>query len=329
MILNLQRHWYCRSLTWLTLLLLPFSYLFRLIVFLRLFFYKHQFIKTQHFPVPIIVIGNLTVGGTGKTPIVIWLADFLKTQNWRPGIISRGFGGSKQTTPFVVKEHSDPKVVGDEAILLVRKSECPVVICADRVAAAKKLLEITDCNVILSDDGLQHYRLARDIEIAVLDGDRQLGNGFLMPAGPLRESQARLNQVDFVIQQGGSENEKYYHMQVKGNELVSLANPKTHIPVAHFKNTSVHAVAGIGNPQRFFASLREQGLQIIEHVFPDHYLYEKKDFNFPDTLPIVMTEKDKVKCESWADERFWYLPVVATIDESFKKKLLFLLSRPR
>lgn len=327
MIFDLERHWYKRSLTWLTFLLLPFSYLFRVIITFRLFLYKHHLIKTTHFPVPIIIVGNVTVGGTGKTPLVIELAHLLKAQQWRPGIVSRGFGGVKQKTPIWIDEHSEPNKVGDEAILLARRSSCPVVICANRVLAVKAILEKTDCNIVLSDDGLQHYRLGRQIEIAVLDGDRKFGNGNLLPAGPLREPQTRLKQVDFVIQQGGHPDKNYFSMQLQGDELVSLKNPQNKLPLSHFKNQKVHAVAAIGNPNRFFAALRAEGLDIIEHVFPDHYLYQKNDFNFSDTLPIVMTEKDKIKCETFADDRFWYLPIVAVLDKSFKDQFLAAIKR--
>jgi len=322
MILNLERHWYNRSLTWLTILLLPLSYLFRFIVRLRQFLYRHQFIKTTHFPVPVIVVGNLTVGGTGKTPLVLWLAHFLKTQGWRPGIVSRGMGGAKQFVPLWVDAHADPQNVGDEAILLARHSACPVVICIDRVAAVKELLGNTDCNIVLSDDGLQHYRLGRRIEIAVLDGERKLGNGYLLPAGPLREIPQRLQQMDFVVQQGEKRDKDYFQMQLQGNEVVSLVNSQDKLPLTHFKNVKVHAIAGIGNPQRFFSTLRQHGLEIIEHIFPDHYLYQADDFNFSEQLPIIMTEKDKVKCEELSDDRFWYLPVTTVIDKEFAVKLL-------
>ncbi len=323
--LNLERHWYTRSLTWLTFLLLPLSYLFRLIVALRLFLYKRGFIKTAHFPLPVIIVGNLTVGGTGKTSLVIWLARFLKSHHWRPGIVSRGVGGMAQTMPLWVDRHAGPDKVGDEAVLLARQSDCPVVICVNRVAAVKELLAKTDCNIILSDDGLQHYRLGRRIEIAVIDGDRQFGNGHLLPAGPLREVKQRLQQVNFVVQHGGKNEKKYFSMQLQGDSIVSLVCPQNKLPLAHFANTKVHAVAGIGNPQRFFSALRQQGLSIIEHVFPDHYLYQQKDFCFADSWPIVMTEKDKVKCEELADNRFWYLPVEAQVDKQFGNKLLTLL----
>ncbi|MCD6040041.1 MAG: lpxK [Gammaproteobacteria bacterium] len=323
---DLQHHWYRRSLSWLTFFLLPFSYIFRFIVILRLFLYKHTILKIIHFPVPIIVIGNLTVGGTGKTPLVICLAHFLKAQGWRPGIVSRGSGGKKQVVPLWVDAQAEPVRVGDEALLLARHSTCPVVICIDRVAAVKELLNKTNCDVVLADDGLQHYRLGRRIEIAVLDGDRKWGNGFLLPAGPLREAPHRLNRVDFIVQQGGGHESAYFQMRLQGNEFVSIIDLHKRCALTDFNKTKIHAVAGIGNPQRFFTTLRESGLDIIEHIFPDHYLYQEKDFNFPDQLPIVMTEKDKVKCEVFADDRFWYLPVVAVVPEKLKNELLSKLS---
>lgn len=327
MSLKLERHWYRRSLTGLIFLLLPFSWLFRLVVNVRLFLYKHNILKTIHFSVPVIVVGNITVGGTGKTPLVVWLANKLKNQKWRPGIVSRGMGGARQQQPVWVDYHSEPQQVGDEAILLARQTTCPIVVCVDRVAAVKELLNHSDCNIVISDDGLQHYRLGRLIEIAVIDGDRQLGNGHMLPAGPLREPASRLIQVDFIVQQGGELHCNHYQMQLVGNELVSIGNPQLTVPLVNFKNKKVHAVAAIGNPSRFFAALRSQELEVIEHVFPDHYLYHPDDFNFSDSLPIVMTEKDKIKCEEFANDKFWYLPVVAHIDQKFEEEIVSKLHR--
>lgn len=321
MISTIERHWYRRSLTWLTFLLLPFSLLFRLIVGVRRFLYKHKILKTTHFNVPVIVIGNITVGGTGKTPLVIWLATMLKNKHWRPGIVTRGMGGDRHMRPLWVGSHSEPHRVGDEAMLLSRQTACPVVICVDRVAAVNALLKETDCNIILSDDGLQHYKLGRDLEIALIDGDRQWGNNHLLPAGPLREPKNRLNHVDFIVQQGGDSHDKY-SMQLDGNYLVSIIDSSHQVLLNSFEDKKIHAVAAIGNPSRFFAALRSHGFDIIEHVFPDHYLYQSSDFNFQDSLPIVMTEKDKVKCEKWADRRFWYLPVTAKLDIKFEQDFL-------
>lgn len=322
MIFNLERHWYRRSLTWLTFLLLPFAYLFRLIVKVRLLLYRYNFIETIHFPMPVIVVGNLTVGGTGKTPLVIWLARFLMEQGFRPGIVSRGIGGEKQTVPLWVDAHADPFVVGDEAVLLARHSRCPVVICVDRVAAVKELIAHVNCNVILSDDGLQHYHLGRHIEIAVLDGDRGLGNAWLLPAGPLRESSRRLQEVDFVVQQGGVVPSNYFELTLQGTSLISIQDAQKKLPLEDLRGKKVYAVAGVGNPQRFFSTLRQNGLEIIERIFPDHYLYNLADFKEFGAWPILMTEKDAVKCMQLADERFWYLPVGAQMDARFQKALL-------
>lgn len=317
---TLERFWYQPTLNWVTRSLLPLSWIFKQLVELRQFLYHSKIKKSISFPVPIIVVGNITVGGTGKTPFVIWLVNFLKEQGFKPGIVSRGMGGAKQYQPYIVNTHSNTNIVGDEAILLKARTGCPMVICIDRVAAVKKLLSHSECNVVVSDDGLQHYRLARDIEIAIVDGARGFGNQKLLPAGPLRESMGRLNDVNFVIHHSQSQlNDMTMHLV--GDVLYSLKN-KNQLDVAHFQNTQVHAVAAIGNPERFFSSLRRMRLNIIEHVFPDHYRYNAKDFNFSDSSPIIMTEKDAVKCQEFADDRFWYLPVTAVVSDNFKKLLL-------
>lgn len=322
--LNLQRRWYQSTHDVVTFCLLPLSYLFRVIVYFRRKLYCIKFKKSVRFSVPIIVVGNITIGGTGKTPFVVWLAHFLKQQGYKPGIVSRGVGGKQQRLPRWVEEDSDPQAVGDEAVLLVNKSRCPVVIGVDRVAAVRELLSKADCNIVISDDGLQHYRLERDIEIALLDGARGLGNKSLLPAGPLREAPSRLQSVDFVVQQGFSNEslDATFMMTLQGDKLISLRNQQQTVSLTHFQQTTVHAVAAIGNPTRFFTALRAQGLQVVEHVFPDHYLYVAGDFKFSDNLPIVMTEKDAVKCREFADERFWYLPVEMVIDGEFGKSLL-------
>lgn len=319
----LEHHWYYPALSWLTVLLLPFSWLFRGLVALRIFLYRLHFKKITRFSVPIIVVGNITIGGTGKTPLVIWLARFLAAQGFRPGIVSRGVGGKKHSLPYWIGENADPKIVGDEAILLARRGRCPVVIGVDRVAAVKELVSRTNCNVVIADDGLQHYRLGRSIEIAVVDGERQLGNKKFLPAGPLRESPKRLNKVDFIVQQNAKQGK--FVMQLQGNYLFSLQDKDKQMSIESLQNHTVHAVAGIGHPERFFTFLRAYGLQIIEHVFPDHYLYQAVDFNFADHLPILMTEKDAVKCEKFADERWWYVPVEAKLNDGFAEALLLKL----
>ena len=215
---------------------------------------------------------------------------------------------------------SDPRQVGDEAVLLAERAACPMVIGKDRVAAVKALLAATPCNVVISDDGLQHYRLGRAVEIAIVDGKRRFGNRCLLPAGPLREPVTRLQTVDFVIaQQEALPGE--YKMTLVGQDLWRVNAPGVIKPLQDFNQTTVHAVAAIGNPAPFFAVLRAAGLRVIEHVYRDHYLYAPRDLDFGDRLSIVMTEKDAVKCQGFADERFWYLPVVAEVDGAFAPAL--------
>lgn len=315
---------YRRSLSLQAILLLPLAWIFKSLVALRRFLYRHKIIRSFDFPIPIIVVGNITVGGTGKTPLVIWLAHFLKTKGFNPGIVTRGVGGKKQVLPFHVTQNTDPHVVGDEAVLLKERTGCPLVVCINRVAAVKDLLMHSDCDVVITDDGLQHYRLKRDIEIAVIDAERQLGNRCFLPAGPLRESPLRLKKVDFVVQHGAAQ-PGMLAMQLTGEKVVAVAD-RSVIALQDFAQKKVHAVAGIGHPNRFFAALKAQGFEVIEHVFPDHYLYCRDDFQFGDALPIIMTEKDAVKCKSFADHRFWFLPVDAKLDKVFEVALMAKLS---
>lgn len=318
----MEAHWYRSSLDSVAILLLPFSWIFSRLVAFRRYLYRIGFKKTTFLSVPVIVVGNITVGGTGKTPFVLWLAEFLKENNFKPGIVSRGVGGQQKLAPRFVEKNSDPALVGDEAILLA-KSGCPVVIGIDRVAAARELVAKKNCDVIISDDGLQHYRLGRAVEIAMIDGDRGLGNQQLLPAGPLREKPARLKEVDFVIEQVSEKRDSnYWPVWLEKNDLVAVSNSLQKKSLSDFKNQSVHAVAAIGNPDRFFNFLREQGLNVIPHVFPDHYLYQAADLNFSDSFPIIMTEKDAVKCEQFSDERFWYLPVKMKVQDEFATLLL-------
>jgi tetraacyldisaccharide 4'-kinase len=316
----MERRWYRSSFDLTSFLLSPLSWIFQTLVFLRRFCYQIKLKKTYHFPVPIIVVGNITVGGTGKTPFVIWLAEQLQKQGFRPGIVSRGVGGRQQQSPRWVETQSDPASVGDEAVLLVNRTQCPLVVGIDRVAAVKELLSKTNCNIVISDDGLQHYRLGRDMEIIIMDGDRGLGNQKMLPAGPLRESPKRLTEVDFVVTQGGLDAHQFL-MQLQGDIAHSIQD-ETQKSLTEFKGTKVHAVAAIGNPRRFFSAFRHQGIQVIEHTFPDHYLFQKNDLSFTDELPIIMTEKDAVKCKKLADHRFWYLPVTTHIDKDLAGKIL-------
>jgi tetraacyldisaccharide 4'-kinase len=316
--------WYQQKLHPIARLLLPLSFLFRGCVWLRRWLYTLGILKKHKVSIPVIVVGNITVGGTGKTPFVIELANWLQAQGYHPGIVSRGVGGKQQRKPRQVQLNDSPEQVGDEAILLVKNTNCPVVIGIDRVAAVQSLQLFTTCDVIISDDGLQHYRLHRNIEIAVVDGVRQLGNTHLLPAGPLREPFTRLHTVDWVVVNDP-------HMQnqcaftLEPVELVSVLNPHKTMSMQMGAQEKIHAVAGIGHPQRFFNTLKQAGFSIIPHAFPDHHLYQKNELKFSDSFNIVMTEKDAVKCTGFANEKHWYLKVTAKISESLREAILMRL----
>lgn len=325
---NLIRQWYVPSLTGLTRCLLPFSWTFRAFVRLRRFLYQIHLRKITVFPVPIIVVGNITVGGTGKTPFVIELVNVLKQQGYNPGIVSRGAGGAKHRTPYWVTNHSDVRYVGDEAVLLAKRTGVPLVVCTQRVSAVKALLANAGCDVVISDDGLQHYALKRDIEIVMVDMLRGLGNQQLLPAGPLREPMSRLAEADFIIRTSLSSSLTFrdlsvgfskpqYNMTLQGDTLISVQHETKKLSIQDLPPGKVHAVAAIGNPQRFFSMLRQQGCDVIEHSFPDHYVFTPMDLNFSDKHPIIMTEKDAVKCQLLANERCWYVPLKVLVDNAF------------
>ncbi len=326
----IEKMWYQPSLTCLVYFLLPFSWLFRSVIFIRRFLYQQGIKKSLRLPVPIIVVGNITVGGTGKTPLVIWLVKLLQAKGYAPGVISRGVGGRKQLIPVWMQADSKVEEVGDEAVLLSKRTACPVVVCVDRVAAAQALLSKGSVDIIVSDDGLQHYRLARDIEIIMIDGMRGFGNQQLLPAGPLREPMDRIKSADFIVKQVSQnfvESSSDNTMLLKGDTLVAVKDDTVRIPLSEFNAKRVHAVAAIGNPQRFFALLREQGFEVIEHQFVDHYLFTQQDLQFADDLPVIMTEKDAVKCVDIADERCWYIPVDAMVKIEFVDRLLKQLTK--
>lgn len=309
----------------LTRLLVPLSLLFGAVVFARRALYRCRLLSSIHVGLPVVIVGNITVGGSGKTPLVLWIARHLEAAGWRPGIVSRGYGGSAAASgdpPVEVTGESDPMVVGDEPVLLARGSECPVWIATDRVAACRALhSHHPECDVLVLDDGLQHYRLARDVEIAVVD-PRGFGNGHLFPAGPLREPPSRLNEVDAVVCNGLT-SVKGYAMRLEGRALVSLMDANRVVDVAALGSRRVHAVAGIGEPARFFRHLEALGLEVVAHSFPDHHPYTSADLQFGDRLPVVMTEKDAVKCQPIlaAESRFWMLPVRAELDPAFGEML--------
>ncbi|MFK5914580.1 MAG: tetraacyldisaccharide 4'-kinase [Woeseiaceae bacterium] len=324
LIKKIQKSWYNKS--GLTLILLPISWLYCILVQIRRIFYRLHVFKTTHLDVPVIIVGNITIGGTGKTPLVIELANFLKKHGYRPGIISRGYGGKAKTWPQQVRMDGDPSMVGDEAILIARRTQCPMAVGPNRVASAQALLKFHDCNVILSDDGMQHYALGRDIEIAVIDGVRRYGNEHCLPAGPLREPISRIDQVNFKVTNGRAAPDEFA-MSYEAQKLCRADDPDVTLNIDSLKNQTVHAIAGIGNPQRFFDNLKAGGLDIIEHAFPDHYPFKKSDLDFGEIQPIVITEKDAVKCQRFYLHNVWYQPIKAVLDNQFTEQLLVMLER--
>jgi tetraacyldisaccharide 4'-kinase len=315
----LDRNGYSLNLT--AVLLWPLSLLFGAAVRVRRWLYRIGFFKSTAVDAPVIIVGNISVGGTGKTPLTARLVELLREAGYKPGVVSRGYGGHSSEWPRHVTADSDPGEVGDEPVLLAQRCHCPIVVGPDRAAAAKALFARYDCNVIVSDDGLQHYRLQRDIEIAVVDGFRRLGNGACLPAGPLREPPSRLREVDFVIGNGAARGREYL-MSLRGDTAINLVDPCITATLASFRRSTVHAVAGIGDPGRFFDHLRHARLRLIKHPFPDHHSFRPEDLRFPQDLPVLMTEKDAIKCRRFASETWWVAPVSAQLDPEFEEQLL-------
>jgi tetraacyldisaccharide 4'-kinase len=307
----LERHW--QSTTFMTLLLWPLAGLYCAIVALRRALYRLGLLTSIQLPVPVVIVGNITVGGTGKTPIVIALAKQLAAAGLRPGVITRGYRGRGTTWPVLVQADMDTDEVGDEAVLLARHCPGPVAAGPDRVAAARLILAQHPCDVIISDDGLQHYRLRRDIEIAVIDGARRFGNASCLPAGPLREPISRLRKVDIVIT-NGSPRAGEWGAQLQPRAFVDVRTGRQRVAADHFDGRVVHAVAGIGHPQRFFTLLAALGVVAHPHPFPDHYRFSREALRFPPGTAVIMTEKDAVKCRHFADRDWWYLAVEAELD---------------
>ncbi len=316
----IEQSWYQRGCCW-TILLKPFAFIYGIIIKIRKWLYQKNIFPSYKLPVPVIIVGNIMVGGTGKTPLVIWLSHFLSRHGYKPAVISRGYGG-KINHPHRVMINDDPKQVGDEALLLARRCDCPVIVNRNRVAAAKKAIADYQCNILISDDGLQHYALERDIQIAVFDGERRVGNDLLLPAGPLREPSRRIHgRMDFIVLNGWAKADEYLMTYIP-NQVYRLDKPEVTKPLAEFSQQPVHAVAAIGNPERFFTSLEKAGLQIIRHAYPDHYMFQPQDLVFADDNPCIMTEKDAVKCEKIIVNNGWVLPVEAQLEERFGQQLL-------
>lgn len=305
-------------------LLVPISWMYGLIVKFRYLLYHSGLLSTNTAPVPVIVVGNITVGGTGKTPFVVWLANYLFDCGYRPGILSRGYGVKSRIKVQQVRADSDPDFVGDEPVLIAKRTGLPVAISADRYEAARQLIEYADCNILICDDGLQHFALNRDLEIAVIDGDRAFGNAKLLPAGPLRESIHRLSSVDLLISKG-KQYKKSHVMEYQYGEMTSVVDETRKSSISSLLNQEIHVVTGIANPERFHEYIKAQGIHIIKHVYPDHYQYRSQDLSFRDDKPIVMTEKDAVKCCKFARDNMWYIPIQAKFNNTFHHRIKTLI----
>ena len=293
------------------------------IVRIRRTLYLRGILPRYRAPVSVIVVGNLTVGGAGKTPCVIWLCEALRAAGLTPGVVSRGYGGKATEWPQAVVAESDVALVGDEPVLIAARTGCAVYVAPNRPQAVRALLAAQpDVDVIVSDDGLQHYALERDIEIVVIDGARRFGNEYCLPAGPLRESLTRLESVDFRICNSGTARAGEKSMQLVMAQARNLVRPDWTCHLNELAGTRVHTLAGIGHPSRFFNQLRAAGLDIIEHPFPDHHPFRASDIYFDDEFPVLMTEKDAVKCAQFADMQHWAVPVQAQMEAGFARELI-------
>lgn len=321
----LQKAWYQPSVNPLLWLLLPFNLMFAILSYARRRLYKYGIKASYQIDCPVIVVGNISVGGNGKTPLVIALANYLKQQGFNPGVLSRGYGGKSTTYPHVVTQDAIAKQVGDEPAMMKRRLSCPLVIDPDRVRGANHLVDTCNVNVIICDDGLQHYRLQREIEIAVVDGARRLGNQQLLPMGPLREGPNRLSSVDYVVVNGDQAGPDEILMGLVPGQLVNIKHPSRTSGAHQLQAASISAVAGIGNPQRFFDTLKRQGISVTSQLaFPDHHQFDPSDI--PEHT-VIMTEKDAIKCCEFASDDWWYLPVTAQLPEQFLTSLITKLKQ--
>lgn len=301
-------------------LLWPASLVFGVVVSTRRMLFKMRILKSSHPGIPVIVVGNITAGGSGKTPLVIWIAEFLRSKGWSPAIVSRGYGAA-ETAPRAATIASRADEVGDEPILLSRRGGCPVWVGVDRIEVIRMLRAKHDeVDILILDDGLQHYRVRRDVEIAVLDS-RGVGNGFLQPAGPLREPVWRLGTVDAVVA-NGFDRPGWFGMRLEGDTFHRMTDANDRRPARSFAGQKVHAVAGIGDPNRFFLHLVKLGLKPVPHPFPDHHPFTPEDLEFEPGATVVMTEKDAVKLRHVARPDWWVLPVTARLDPKFGDWLL-------
>jgi tetraacyldisaccharide 4'-kinase len=308
----LLRHWYGDAPIGV---FIPLAGLFAGLTALRRWCYRHGVFRVVQLPTPVIVVGNITVGGTGKTPFVVWLAQILQRQGYRPGIVTRGYGGQAAHWPLLVTPQTDPVVAGDEAVLLAARTRVPVSAGPDRVQAAEFLLKQSRVDVIVSDDGLQHYRLARIFSVSLLDGRRYLGNGWRLPAGPLRESATRLFESDLVVYKADSIMSAImpadaFAMRLRLQNAINLSDGLSQ-PLAKFAGRQVYALAGIGYPQQFFDALQKHGLRVEGRELPDHAVLSEADLSFGNDIPVLMTEKDAIKCRGLNLPHHWYVPATA------------------
>lgn len=317
-----QDAWYKEM--YISSIFMPISMLYADFIRFRSFLYRIGVLGKTKLPATVIIIGNITVGGTGKTPLILWLARFLREEGYKPGIVSRGYGGNAEIWPQWVDNQSTVEQIGDEAVLIAKRSDCPISVGPERAKAAQLLLDKTDCNIIISDDGLQHYALERDIEVAVIDGERRFGNGYMLPCGPLREPVERLQTVDLLIINGIAEEDNEFSMEIKGDIAVNLVTKEEKL-LTDFALSPCHALAGIGNPKRFFDLLERQKISIDCHAFQDHHQFIAEDITFDDDKPVLMTEKDMIKCPAFATEKHWYVPIKVFPQEEFIDKLLILI----
>ena len=317
-----EKLWYTNN--FLSISLLPLSWVFRIASTVRKRVQCAQGDQSNLNRPFVIVIGNITVGGTGKTPLIIWLALLCKAKGLKVGIVTRGYGRENTEESVEAFPTSSYKDVGDEAILISSKTACPVMVGKDRMKSVKRLADKYNVQVVLSDDGLQHYKLPRDVEIAVIDGERKFGNGRCLPAGPLREPISRLQDCDIVVTNGANElSVPSFNLDVQ--RVISISSDTISKSLKDFKNFTVHAVAGIGNPTRFFTLLKNAGIHILEHKFPDHHAYTEPDLEFGDNKPILMTEKDAVKCRKYTNKEIWYLPVDVIPNNEFSNQISKIL----
>jgi tetraacyldisaccharide 4'-kinase len=305
-------------------LLVPFAWVYGLITTIRRSLYASGLLRSPELPVPVIIVGNITVGGTGKSPIVAWLAQQLTNAGYKPGIVSRGYGGSHSGGPLLVDTESNAELVGDEPLMLAQLTGCPVCICADRVAAVNAVAE-HGATVVIADDGLQHYRLRRSVELVVVDGQRGFGNGKLLPAGPLRENLQRIEQADALLVNGGSAAIDGVDFKLVSGDLLSVAGSESR-PLEEFAGQRVWAVAGIGNPRRFYSMLTSAGLEVDPVDVEDHGKYPLESLLARRDQPILMTQKDAVKYSSSAPMNSWYLPVEVEFSATDTANLLQLIT---